>query len=90
MELVRVLGMGDRTTFLLLSLLILRMMSSGFFSGESPLTGFKILLGLQIDTLFTSLHPQYTPFISSFDPFIPQILVHFHIFTQNIQKVIKV
>ena len=41
-------------------------------------------------TLFcTSLHPPYTPLISSFDPFIPQILLHFHIFTQIFNKLLR-
>ena len=41
-------------------------------------------------TLFcTSLHPPYTPLISSFDPFIPQILLHFHIFTQIFSKLLR-
>ena len=41
-------------------------------------------------TLFcTSLHPPYTRLISSFGPFIPQILLHFHIFTQIFSKLLR-
>ena len=41
MELVCMLGLGGSTNFLLLSLLILRTMSSGHFSSGSSLIGFE-------------------------------------------------
>ena len=43
----------------------------------------------KLTLFYTSLHPPYISLISSFDPFIPQILLHFHIFTQIFSKLLR-